>query len=282
MLAAFGILHGFYHLSYLTPYYDYAPYLDLATALILVMLGMYYSNRVVAFSLFLLTLPETATYLVPVTLIVAFILFARLAIISKSIRSLQAQLSIFIIVWIVAELLRSLLLLNVFSASASLQTLGLEIHTAAMLAFGVVHALPILQSHQKPEQHFSGVARKRKHHPAEKRWGQEPALSQEKSGETFNSVLKRSVQEGIASVVGRQTAIAVEFYLDPSVASKDIAGYTLSLEKMFTLGSKLIEERCAQALYHNMGLNFQKRDDYNLTNYVEEAKKKWLLGETAR
>jgi len=102
-----------------------------------VMLGMYYSNRVIAFSLFLLTIPETATYFVPVTLIIALIPFGRLAIISKSIRSLQAQLSIFIIVWIVAELLRSLLLLNVISASSSLQTLGLEIHTAAMLAFGV-------------------------------------------------------------------------------------------------------------------------------------------------
>jgi len=137
MLAAFGILHGFYHLSYLTPYYDYAPFLDLATALILVMLGMYYSNRIVAFSLFLLALPETATYLVPVSLIIAFMLFARLAIVSKSIRSLQTQLSIFIIVWIAAELLRSLLLLNIISASTSLQVLGLEIHTAAMIAFGV-------------------------------------------------------------------------------------------------------------------------------------------------
>lgn len=107
-------------------------------------------------------------------------------------------------------------------------------------------------------------------------------MSQEKSGETFNTVLKRSVQEGIASVVGRQTAISVEFYLDPSMASKDIARYTLSLEKMFTLGAKLIEERCAQVLYHNMGLNFQKRDDYKLNDYVEDAKKKWLLGESAR
>jgi len=107
-------------------------------------------------------------------------------------------------------------------------------------------------------------------------------LSEKKSGETFNSVLKRSVQEGIASVVGRETAIAVEFYLDPSLASKDIAMYTLSLEKMFMLGAKLIEERCAQALYHNMGLHFQKRDDYKLSNYVDDAKKKWLLGETAR
>lgn len=126
------------------------------------------------------------------------------------------------------------------------------------------------------------MARERKCRSAEKRWRQKPALSEKKSGETFNSVLKRSVQEGIASVVGRETAIAVEFYLDPSIASKDIARYTLSLEKMFTLGAKLIEERCAQALYHNMGLSFQKRDDYKLSNYVEDAKKKWLLGETAR
>jgi hypothetical protein len=137
MLSAFAILHGFYHLSYLTPYVYYAPYLDLLTALILVMLGMYYSNRMIAFSLFLLTLPETATYLVPVSLIIAFILFARLAIISRSIRSLQAQLSIFILVWVIAELLRSLLLLNIISASVTLQTLGLEIHTVAMVAFGV-------------------------------------------------------------------------------------------------------------------------------------------------
>jgi hypothetical protein len=136
LLAAFSILHGIYHLSYLTNYYDYAPFLDLATALILVALGMYYTNRVVAFSLFLIALPDAATYLVPVALAVAFILFARLAIVSKSLRTLQAQLSIFILIWIVAELLRSLLLLNVISASLAMQTLGLEIHTAAMVAFG--------------------------------------------------------------------------------------------------------------------------------------------------
>ncbi len=137
LLSAFSILHGFYHLSYLTSYYDYAPFLDLATALILVALGMYYTNRIVAFSLFLIALPDAATYLVPVALAIAFILFARLAIVSKSIRTLQAQLSIFILIWIAAELLRSLLLLNVFSASLALQTFGLEVHTVAMIAFGV-------------------------------------------------------------------------------------------------------------------------------------------------
>jgi hypothetical protein len=137
MLSAFGILHGFYHLSYLINLVEYAPYLDLATALILVMLGLYYSDRVVAISFFLLALPETAGYVVPIALAIAFILFARLAIKSKSISSLQAQLSIFILIWDIAELLRSLLLLNVISASPSLQLFGLELHTFAMVAFGV-------------------------------------------------------------------------------------------------------------------------------------------------
>ena len=45
-------------------------------------------------------------------------------------------LSIFILIWVVAELLRSLLLLNVISATLAMPTLGLEIHTAAMVAFG--------------------------------------------------------------------------------------------------------------------------------------------------
>ena len=106
-------------------------------------------------------------------------------------------------------------------------------------------------------------------------------MVQEKS-ETFSSVLKRSVQEGIASVVGRQTAISVEFYLDPSIAAKDIGRYTSMLEKMFKLGAKLIEERCAEALYHNMGLSFEKHEAYDLSRYVLDAKKKWLLGETRK
>ena len=98
---------------------------------------------------------------------------------------------------------------------------------------------------------------------------------------SFNAVLRRSIQEGISSVVGRETAVAVEFYLDPAVAAKDIAAYTVALERMFTLGAKLIEDRCAQALYANMGIAFQRRESFKLKDYVEDARKKWLLGETS-
>jgi hypothetical protein len=107
-------------------------------------------------------------------------------------------------------------------------------------------------------------------------------VSGERISGSFNSVLRRSIQEGISSVVGRETAVAVEFYLDPAIAAKNISAYTISLEKMFTLGAKLIEDRCAQALYANMGIAFQRRENYKLKDYVEDARKKWLLGETSR
>ena len=95
----------------------------------------------------------------------------------------------------------------------------------------------------------------------------------------FNTILKLSLQEGITSVVGRETAKAVEFYLDPSIATKDISMYTVALEKMFSVGAKLIEERCAKALFDNLRLVFQPNAMFKLSDYVMEARKRWLLGE---
>ena len=107
-------------------------------------------------------------------------------------------------------------------------------------------------------------------------------IRQQGEGEGFNSVLKRSIQQGIASVVGRETAISVEFYLDPIIATKDIVRYNVALDKMFKAGAKLIQERCARALFSNLQLDFKHRDDYDLSAYVTEAKRRWLLGESAR
>lgn len=96
----------------------------------------------------------------------------------------------------------------------------------------------------------------------------------------FNAILRYSIHQGIESVVGSSTAKAIEFYLDSSIAGKDIETYTKALEKMFDLGAKMIEDRCAEALYANLKLaNFQRRDKYSLTDYVIEAKRLWLLGE---
>ncbi len=95
----------------------------------------------------------------------------------------------------------------------------------------------------------------------------------------FNSILSQSLHEGIVSVVGRDTAKSVEFYLDSSIATKDIMTYTKALERMFDVGAKLIEENCARSLYSNLGLKFELKKSYKLPDYVNEAKKRFLLGE---
>jgi hypothetical protein len=75
--------------------------------------------------------------IVPFGLVVALALFGSSAIRSKTLRSLPAQLSVFVIIWVVAELLRSLLLFDVIRASPELQLVGLVIHTVSMIAFGL-------------------------------------------------------------------------------------------------------------------------------------------------
>jgi hypothetical protein len=98
----------------------------------------------------------------------------------------------------------------------------------------------------------------------------------------FHAVLRKSIHEGIQSVVGRETVVSVEFYLDSSMAEKNIVAYTQALEKMFREGAKLIEQRIAQALYFNFQLDFHLTEGNKLNAYVEDAKKKWLLGESSR
>jgi limonene-1,2-epoxide hydrolase len=92
------------------------------------------------------------------------------------------------------------------------------------------------------------------------------------TAEDFPDVLRRSIQEGITRTVGRETAMAVEFYVDSSLAVKDIAAYTVALQRMFRAGSKILEERCARTLYANLGLEFKVVAGYELDDYVEAAR----------
>lgn len=140
ILASFAILHGLYHFSALEGLTSVSFLLDFLTSVILVVLAAYYSERVLGAGLFLLVFSDVSDTLrnfVPVMLVIALILFARLAFKSKGLSSLQSQLSIFLIIWIIAELLRALLNLGLIAATSALQLLGFEIHTVAMVAFGV-------------------------------------------------------------------------------------------------------------------------------------------------
>ncbi len=139
ILASFGVLHGLYHFSALAGLSDLAFVLDFLTSVILVVMAIYYSQRVVGAGLFLLAFSDISSALrnfVPVMLVVALLLFARLAIKSRSVSSLQSQLSVFLMIWIVAELLRALLNAGIIAEAPGLQLLGFEIHTLSMVAFG--------------------------------------------------------------------------------------------------------------------------------------------------
>jgi hypothetical protein len=107
---------------------------------------------------------------------------------------------------------------------------------------------------------------------ARKRGGQD-----EKDDRKFSELLRRSIQQGIAAIVGRDTATAVEFYLDSSLAVKDIAAYTVALHQLFGAGSKFVEERCARTLYTNLGLEFKVVEGSRLDAYVEAARTQTMM-----
>lgn len=139
ILASFAILHGFYHLSLLAKLTDVAFILDFSTSVILVLLGVYYSERIAGTALSILVLSDITDALrnlVPVMLVIALILFLRLSIRSRSLSSLQTQFSVFLSIWIIAELLRALLVFGAIAVTPALQLLAFEVHTMAMVAFG--------------------------------------------------------------------------------------------------------------------------------------------------
>jgi hypothetical protein len=103
----------------------------------------------------------------------------------------------------------------------------------------------------------------------------EETKKQGEGGKGFPDVLRRSIREGIVATVGRDTATAVEFYVDSSLAVKDISAYTAALRKLFAAGSKTIEERSAKALFSNLGLEFKVIEGNGLDDYVEAARKAW-------
>lgn len=250
ILASFAILHGLYHILLLYMLAGIASFVDLATVIILIFLGVYYGQRVAGSFFAILALPDVARDLVPVGLFVALILFIRLAIKSKSIRSLQAQLSIFLSIWIVAELLRSLILLGVIEASPILVLLGVAVHTVSMAAFGFFILFRFYRLSARSGQRL----------PEEER--------------NFDAIMRNSIQRGLRELLGDNTARAVEFHLDSSIAFLNIRQYTNSLEKIFKDGSQVLEMKFAETLYADLGLAFEKKENYRLPDYVNDARKK--------
>lgn len=99
----------------------------------------------------------------------------------------------------------------------------------------------------------------------------------------FNTALLESIDEVIRSLLSQAVLDALRSNLKNkrSINPEDIPDHlqTLSvvLKKYFGPGAHTIEKAIARRLYSKYGLEFQKNEDYELTDYVENARSKLQL-----
>lgn len=85
--------------------------------------------------------------------VLAAVIFARLALKSKSLGNLQFQLSLFVLIWVAAELPHIAGSLAIMDET-SYQTLGLAFHFISMAAFAIfvgARSFQFLGAHPKPQ-----------------------------------------------------------------------------------------------------------------------------------
>jgi hypothetical protein len=73
-----------------------------------------------------------------VLLVFALAIFGLLAFRSRNIRSFQFQISVFLAIWILGELINVLVDNGFFALSSSMQNVGYEIHLLSMIFFAVL------------------------------------------------------------------------------------------------------------------------------------------------
>ena len=91
----------------------------------------------------------------------------------------------------------------------------------------------------------------------------------------FEGTLVKSITQGLTETLGEETARIINFFLDPSVASKEPTRYTTLLEKMLSdepVLEKLIEERIGEKLCSYASIPFEKGNGNRLWHYIQAAK----------
>ncbi len=107
-------------------------------------------------------------------------------------------------------------------------------------------------------------------------------MSIQAKSEAFDRALIESIDEAIRSLFSQQVVDAFHLNLKNkrSINQQDIPNslQTLSVvfEKYFGLGSRTVERVIAQKLYLKLGIEFRRKEESRLVNYVESAKK--ILG----
>ena len=96
----------------------------------------------------------------------------------------------------------------------------------------------------------------------------------------FDALLVESVDEAVRSLFSQQVVNALHENLKTvrSVDEKDIPSslpvLSIVLAKYFGLGAPTIENNIAKGLYSKLGLEFQKKQEYKLIDYVQNARNK--------
>lgn len=88
-------------------------------------------------------------------------------------------------------------------------------------------------------------------------------------------MLLKAIWTSLDEIFGQTSAMAVAFYVDPKIAISNAALFSESLRKIFREGSKVLEEKCAEKLYSGLGFQFQKKEDWNLVDYIADAERKF-------
>lgn len=163
----------------------------------------------------------------------------------RTIRSLQFQLSLFLIVWIISESLRLLDFTGLISATADSRLLGLSLHTVSMVIFAVFVVYRFSRTYEE--------------------WAMRAH---------FQEVLRRSVDTALEEIFGRNTARTAKFYVDTSIVLKNSNEYTRSLERIFKEpGAKLIVQRICTKLGATVGL--ETSENVTLAEFVRAAETKY-------
>ncbi|MBI3023912.1 MAG: hypothetical protein HYY68_09370 [Thaumarchaeota archaeon] len=91
----------------------------------------------------------------------------------------------------------------------------------------------------------------------------------------FREMLLKAIWTSLDEIFGQTSAKAVAFYVDPKIAISNATLFSESLRKIFREGSKVLEEKCAEKLYNGLGIQFQKKEDWNLVDYIADAERKF-------
>ncbi|MEM3737291.1 MAG: hypothetical protein QXJ75_04310 [Candidatus Bathyarchaeia archaeon] len=95
----------------------------------------------------------------------------------------------------------------------------------------------------------------------------------------FNGLLREAIDEGLVSTLGESAAKAVYYHLQKNFAFKnggtpDPEAFAEGLEHLFGYGAKFLEKAILKKLYSKAGINFEEKENYTFTDYVNAAKKK--------